>query len=165
MVTEKNHVHIIDDTDKNLGPANVDKSDVINECKRQLYDVMTYSKLSFEEMESFVPECIAALCKTVNYHFYLGNCSQKEKEFIGKIIPHAGHKVWEINDENLDIELAKYEVQTFIIGKNHNNPEIIIRNGFSYVSALNKSNALKKYKQGINGSKEAILNPLKLKLF
>lgn len=90
---------------------------------------------------------------------------QKEKEFIGKIIPHAGHKVWEINDKNLDIELAKYEVQTFIIGKNHNNPEIIIRNGFSYVSALNKSNALKKYKQGMNGSKEAILNPLKLKLF
>ena len=76
MVTEKNRVHVINDTDKNLGPANVDKSDVINECKRQLYDVMTYSKLSFEE---FVRECIAALRKTVNYHFYLGNCSQKEK--------------------------------------------------------------------------------------
>ena len=89
MVTEKNHVHVINDTDKNLGPANADKSDVTNECKRQLYDVMTYSKLSFEEMESFVRECIAALRKTVNYHFYLGSCSQKEKEFILSNVRHT----------------------------------------------------------------------------
>ena len=61
LVTEKNRVHVINDTDKNLGPANADKSDVINECQRQLHDIMTYSKLSFEEMESFVRECIAAL--------------------------------------------------------------------------------------------------------
>ena len=48
LVTEKNRIHVINDTDKNLGPANADKSDVINECKRQLYDVDTYNKLSFE---------------------------------------------------------------------------------------------------------------------
>lgn len=90
---------------------------------------------------------------------------QKEKEFVGKIIPHAGHKVYEINNKTLEVELAKYELKTFIIGGNHNNPEIIIRNGFSYVSALNQKNALKKYKQGINGSKELIKNPLKIKLY
>ena len=43
LVTENNRVHVINDTDKNLGPANADKTDVINECKRQLYDVVTYS--------------------------------------------------------------------------------------------------------------------------
>jgi hypothetical protein len=90
---------------------------------------------------------------------------QKEKELVGKIIPHAGHKVYEINDETLEIELAKYELKTYFIGQNHNNPEIIIRNGYSYVSALNKKNALKKYKQGLNGSKEEVKNPLKLNLF
>ena len=61
---------------------------------------MTYSKLSFEEMESFVRECIAALRKTVNYHFYLGNCSQKEKEFLlsnvcNYAIPHF-YIIWKI---------------------------------------------------------------------
>ena len=37
---EKNKIH----QDKYLGPANTDKSDVINECKRQLFDVATYVK-------------------------------------------------------------------------------------------------------------------------
>lgn len=90
---------------------------------------------------------------------------QREKELVGKIIPHANHKVWEINNETLEIGLAKYELRTFVIGQNHTNPEIIIRSGYSYVSAMNKANALKKYKQGLNGSKEAILDPLKIKLF
>ena len=100
LVTEKNRVHVINDTDKNLGPANADKSDVINECKRQLYDVMTYSKLAFEEMESFIRKCITALRNTVNFHFYLGNCSQKQKEFLlsnvyNYAIPHF-YIIWKI---------------------------------------------------------------------
>jgi hypothetical protein len=90
---------------------------------------------------------------------------QKEKELVGKIIPHAGHKVFEINDETLEIKLAEFELKTFIIGGNHPNPEIITRSGYSYVSALNSKNALKKYKQGLNGSKELIKNPLKIKLY
>ncbi len=90
---------------------------------------------------------------------------QREKEFVGKIIPHAGHKVYEINNETLEIKLAEFELKTFIIGRNHPNPEIITRIGYSYVSALNKANALKKYKQGLNGSKEEVKNPLKIKLF
>ena len=82
LVTEKNRVHVINDTDKNLGPANADKSDGIKECKRQLYDVDTYLKLSKEEMEMFLLKNIALLRGTVGHHFYLGNCSQKEKEFL-----------------------------------------------------------------------------------
>ena len=43
---EKNKVHVINDTDKNLGPVNADKYDVIMKCKRQLFDFMTYHKSS-----------------------------------------------------------------------------------------------------------------------
>jgi hypothetical protein len=87
---------------------------------------------------------------------------QKEKELVGKIIPHKGHKVWEINTETLSIQLAEFEKQTFFIGQNHPNLEIIIRDGHAYVSAMNKSNALKKYKKGLNGSKQLENMPLKL---
>ena len=53
FVTERNKIHVIIDTDKNLGPVNADKSDVINEYKRQLFDISTYLKLSKTEMETF----------------------------------------------------------------------------------------------------------------
>ena len=100
LVKEKNRIHVINDTDKNLGPANADKSDVIKECKRQLYDVDTYNKLSFEEMKLFLQKSIAALRRTVERHFYLGNCSQKEKEFLlsnvfNYAIPHF-YIIWKI---------------------------------------------------------------------
>ena len=67
----ENRIHVINDTDKNIGPANADKSDVIKGCNRQLYDVDTYSKLSIAEMESFLCKCMEALRRTVGYHFYL----------------------------------------------------------------------------------------------
>jgi hypothetical protein len=88
---------------------------------------------------------------------------QKEKVLVGKIIPHAGHIIWEINDATLEIKQAKFETKSFIIGQAQQNSEIIIRSGFSYVSALNSANALKKYKKGKNGSKElgnTQINPL-----
>ena len=37
------------DTDKNLGPIGTDKYDVIKECQRQLYDIITYYKFSWEQ--------------------------------------------------------------------------------------------------------------------
>jgi hypothetical protein len=87
---------------------------------------------------------------------------QKEKVLVGKLIPHAGHKIFEINEETLEVKVAEFEKKTYIIGSNHNNPEIIIRSGCAYVSALNSKNALKKFKQGINGSKELGNMPIKL---
>ena len=100
LITEKNKIHVVNDTDKNLGPANADKSDVIKECKRQLYDVNTYLKLSKEEMELFLLKNIALRRGTVERHFYLGNCTQKEKEFLlsnvcNYIIPHF-YIIWKI---------------------------------------------------------------------
>ena len=38
----KNRNICVNDTNKNLGPISADKSDVINECHRQLYDIFTY---------------------------------------------------------------------------------------------------------------------------
>ena len=50
-MVNKNKVHVVKDIGKNLEPAIVDKEDVIVECKRQLFDINTYLKLSLEEME------------------------------------------------------------------------------------------------------------------
>ena len=54
IVVNKNVVHVVNDTDKNLGAVVADKKDVIAECKRQLYDIKTYLKLSMEEMEILI---------------------------------------------------------------------------------------------------------------
>ena len=51
MIVNKNEVHVLNDTDKNLGAAIADKEDVIKEYKRQLFDVKTYLKLSVEQTE------------------------------------------------------------------------------------------------------------------
>ena len=65
-----------------MGPANADKCDVISECKRQLFDVATYKKLSAEEVKILLESCISNLRKIVETHFYKSNCSQKEKDFL-----------------------------------------------------------------------------------
>lgn len=80
---------------------------------------------------------------------------QKEKTLVGKLYPHNNHKVWEINEETLEVKEAKYQEVTFIIGKSieGQNKELITRNGFAYISALKKEGALKKYNNGSNGSR------------
>ncbi len=86
---------------------------------------------------------------------------QVEHELIGKIIPHDGHTIWQINNETLEVDKAKYSNTTYVYGA-ENKKEIIIKDGFSYVSALNKTNALKKHKKGTNGSREINENPIKI---
>jgi len=84
---------------------------------------------------------------------------QVEHKLIGKIIPHEGHIIWQINDETLEIEVAKFSNATYHFG-GENKKEIITKQGYSYISALNKKNALKKFKQGKNGSKPISKEPL-----
>jgi hypothetical protein len=83
---------------------------------------------------------------------------QIEKELIGKIIPHENHTLFEINNETGEIQEATYiPVPTFFkFGQKVKKPkkEALVREGFSYVSAMNKKNALKKYLKGSNGGKE-----------
>jgi hypothetical protein len=98
---------------------------------------------------------------------------QVERELIGHIVPHSGHRIYEINIKTLDIQEADFlkwetlHLADLLNLKNKGktpNLEILTREGYAYVSALNKANALKKYKKGLNGSK-AVSNPLPIKLF
>lgn len=82
---------------------------------------------------------------------------KKEKEvqyeLIDNIIPYNNHTVWEINVSTLEIKKAEWFNTNYIIG-GENKKEIVTKKGHVYISALNKKNAMKKHKQGVNGSKE-----------
>ena len=80
-------------------------------------------------------------------------------EFDTRIIPHQGHTVFEINTKTLDVVKAQFEETDLIFdpkytkGKMLNvERKIIKKEGFVYVSALNKKNAIKNYHKGCNGS-------------
>jgi hypothetical protein len=61
----KNKTEVINDSDKNLGAVMVDKTDVVTECKRQLYDINTYIRLSLVEMEMLVAKIKSELSEVV----------------------------------------------------------------------------------------------------
>ena len=86
---------------------------------------------------------------------------QVEHLFVGKIVPFEGHKIWKINVKTLEVEEAKYTNATYHLFSEHKK-EIIIENGFDYVSALNKENAIKKHKKGLNGSRPITNNPMSI---
>ena len=85
-----------------------------------------------------------------------------DKQFIGNIVPHEGHKMWSINKETLEIKQAEYIGGKHYIWNQENRKEILITEGFAHVSALNKKNALKLYKKNKTGGVETISEPLKL---
>lgn len=84
---------------------------------------------------------------------------ERKKKLIGQIIPHNGHSIFKINEETLEISEPKY-IQKSWIFNGENKPEVLVEEGFFYVSALNEKNALKKYNQGRNGSKDISDAPL-----
>ena len=71
----KNSNVIMNDTDKNVGPACADKDDVINECKRQLNKTRVYNHLTQEEVEQLIRVIKKRLINVVNKHILKGNCS------------------------------------------------------------------------------------------
>jgi hypothetical protein len=85
---------------------------------------------------------------------------QIEKELIGNIIPHKNHTLWEINIETLEIKEAEFIKEPLILGQVQKK-QVLQRDGHAYVSALNKRNALDKFKNGKNGSKEVEINKWK----
>ena len=97
---EKNKKVVINDTDKNVGPACADKEKVIQECERQLYDIEVYLKLSKDQMQELI-QCIQRkLTNIISFHKRQGNCSKKEEEFLlsklnSFIIPHF-YILWKI---------------------------------------------------------------------
>ena len=93
-------MHVINDTDKNLGAAITDKETVVNECKRQLFDIKTYLKLSMEQMEMLIAKITTGLEEVVNKHKIRKNCDNKEATFILSkfkkfTIPHF-YIIWKI---------------------------------------------------------------------
>jgi len=86
---------------------------------------------------------------------------QVEHQLTGKIVPHEGHTIWRINNDTLEIKKAEFSNATASYHSGGENKlEIITKQGYTYVSALNKKNALKKFKQGVNGSKKINEEPL-----
>ena len=82
---------------------------------------------------------------------------QHQKLLTGKIMPKRGHTVWEINKETLDIKEAKYQnhalkYELAAIGDFSRLADLIMEEGFIYIPALNKENALKKYNNNPNQS-------------
>ena len=44
----------VNDTDKNFGAISADREDVVLECRRQLHDVITCNKMSWEEAKNLI---------------------------------------------------------------------------------------------------------------
>ena len=74
----KNVDVVINDTDKNVGPACADKDDVINECTRQLYEKRVYNQLTKEKAEQLIQVIKKRLENVVNNHMTKGFCSKKK---------------------------------------------------------------------------------------
>ena len=81
MITNRNEVICVNDTDKNLGAISADKEDVILECRRQLYDIITYNKMSWEEVKSLIDKIKFDLKNIVRKHMEKGSGSYQEAKF------------------------------------------------------------------------------------
>ena len=78
----KNKTQVINDSDKNLGAVMANKTDVITECKRQLYDINTYIKLSLEEMEMLIAKIKSELLEVVGRYKSNNLCSSYKRKRI-----------------------------------------------------------------------------------
>ena len=78
----KNVNVVINDTDKNVGPACADKESVIKESKRQLYEKSVHAQLTQEEANHLIRVIKKQLSVIVNKHTLKGICSNKEATFV-----------------------------------------------------------------------------------
>ena len=100
LIKNQNVEVCVKDTDKNLGAITADKSDVILECRRQLFDVITYNKISWDEAKNLVDKIKFDLKNIVRKHMEKGSYSYQEAKFLlSKIeffsIPHF-FIIWKI---------------------------------------------------------------------
>jgi len=83
--------------------------------------------------------------------------TQHDKQFVGTIHPHKGHKLFEINLKKETIDEAKFEEVPFIfsedVDKQKKKRKLIINEDCIYISALNRKNAVKHLVKGTIGSK------------
>ena len=82
LIKNRNEVICVNDTDKNLGAISADKEDVILECRRQLYDIITYRKTSWEEVKNLIEKIKFDLKNIVRKHMEKGSCSYQEAKCL-----------------------------------------------------------------------------------
>ena len=82
LIKNRNVEICINDTDKNLGAISADKNDVVLECRRQLYDIITYNKVSWEEAKKLIDKIKFDLRNIVKKHVDKGSCSHPEAKFL-----------------------------------------------------------------------------------
>ena len=82
LIKGRNVEICVNDTDKNLGAISADKNDVVLECRRQLYDVITYNKVSWEEAKNLIYKIKFDLKNIVKKHMEKGSCSHLEAKFL-----------------------------------------------------------------------------------
>ena len=70
---------------------------------------------------------------------------EKKTVFDSSTILHPGHRCFEINNKTLECVEAKFEAEVHF--NSPNKRKIIIKEGYSYINALNKQNALKVFKR------------------
>lgn len=75
---------------------------------------------------------------------------KKTNVLLSSLYPQRGHKCFEINLDTHEINEVEYiettvEV-TSISGENYKRKKILVKDNCTYITALNKKNALKKFK-------------------
>ena len=55
---------------------------MILECRRQLYDIITYNKMSWEEVKNLIDKIKFDLKNIVRKHMEKGSCSYQEAKFL-----------------------------------------------------------------------------------
>ena len=73
LIKNRNVKVCINDTDKNLGPLSTDKSDIIKECHKQLYDILMYNKIMWGQAKLFIEKIKIDLRKIVRKHIEKGS--------------------------------------------------------------------------------------------
>jgi hypothetical protein len=75
---------------------------------------------------------------------------KKKTKLLGSLYPQKGHKCFEINNLTLEINEAKFESVTInitsISQENYVNKKLLVKENCTYITALNKKNAMKKFK-------------------
>ena len=66
-------MYYINDSSKNLGTTDADKTDSIKECRRQLYNSMTYKKNSKEAKNELTGKIKIQLKRIVEKHLQKGS--------------------------------------------------------------------------------------------
>lgn len=79
---------------------------------------------------------------------------EKQSRHLGSIKPKRGHTLFEINLKTKEIVPATFEEKEYRVdGKNSNRRTVVVKDDCTYISALNKNNAIKKLLKAVGNEK------------